>query len=107
MVGIMIPLMPGLPASHSISATDSSMSWVIGTRPTPARRGGLLAQNSTSQRLWARAPPKAWRGSVIWPADRPAPNGGDSWPVTASPSAKITSPAMPSASSSLSRTSGS
>ena len=39
-VGIMIPRMPGLSASHSISATARSMSWQIGTRPTPPRRFG-------------------------------------------------------------------
>ena len=35
-VGTMIPRMPGLSASHSISATERSTSWQIGTRPTPA-----------------------------------------------------------------------
>ncbi len=103
MVGIMIPFTPGLPARLSISFTDSSTPWVIGTRATPARRGGLVAQNSTSQRLWARAPAHARRESVIMPALRPAPNGGDSIPVTASPSAKMISPATPSASRVLSR----
>ena len=100
-------MIPGLPASDSISRTASSMPWVIGTSATPARRAGLVAQNSTSQRLWARAPAQASRGSVIMPACNPAPNGGASMPVTESPSAKITSPATPSASSTLSRTSGS
>ena len=99
--------MPGLPASDSISRTASSIPWVTGTSATPARRGGLVAQNSTSHRLWARAPAQARRGSVIMPACSPAPKGGASMPVTESPSGKITSPATPSASSTLSRTAAS
>ena len=106
-VGIMIPRIPGLSASHSISATARSTSWQIGTSPTPARRSGLVAHSSTRNRLWARAPANASSGSSIMPAESPAPNGGDSMPVIASASGKITSAATPSASISLSRCSAS
>ena len=80
MVGTMTPRMPGLSASHSISATARVMSWQIGTSAMPPRRSGLVAQRSTRKRLWARAPANASSGSSIVPADRPAPNGGDSMP---------------------------
>ncbi len=90
-VGIMIPRIPGVPASHSISATERSTSWQIGTSPTPPRRVGLVAHSSTRNRLCARAPANASSGSSIIPAESPAPNGGDSMPVIASASGKITS----------------
>ena len=47
------------------------MSWMIGTSATPARRAGLVAQNSTSQRLWARAPAKAQRRVGDLPGGEP------------------------------------
>ena len=41
---------------------------------------GLVAHSSTRKRLCARAPANASSGSSIIPAERPAPNGGDSMP---------------------------
>ena len=66
---------------------------VVGDRhePDAAPALGAVAHSSTRKRLWARAPAKASSGSSIIPADRPAPNGGDSMPVMASASGKITS----------------
>ncbi len=103
MVGTMIPRMPGWAASHSISATERSTPWVMGTSAMPPWRSGLRAHISARNRLWARAPAKASSGSAMAPAERPAPNGGEAMPVMASASANITSAVTPSASSSLSR----
>ena len=103
MVGTMTPLMPGWAANQSISATERSMLWVIGTSAMPPWRSGLRLHISARKRLWARAPAKASSGSVMDPAERPAPNGGEDIPVIASASANITSAVTPSASSSLSR----
>src|SRR5262249_22752999 len=102
MVGINTPRSPWS-AAHSTSAMPRSTSCDTGTRATPARRTALPATRSARKRLWARAPAYASSGSAIAPAESPAPNGGDSIPVIASASGKITSPATPSASSSLSR----
>ena len=102
-----MPRMPGWEATHSISSTARSMSWVMGTRAIPPRRCGECEHISARNRLWAWAPAKASSGSSMAPANRPAPNGGDAMPVTASASANSTSAATPSASSSLSRTAGS
>ncbi len=107
MVGIMMPRIPGCEATHSISSTARSMSWVMGTRAIPPRRCGECEHISARNRLWACAPAKASSGSAMAPANRPAPNGGEAMPVTASASANSTSAATPSASSSLSRTDGS
>ena len=43
MVGTMIPRMPGCSASHSISATERSTPWVMGTSAMPPWRSGLRA----------------------------------------------------------------
>ena len=75
----------------------------------PRRRPGARgrpAQSSASQRLWARAPASSSSGAMSPVEPRPAPNGADVPTVTASASGKMTSPATPSASSSLSRRAG-
>ena len=96
---------PRSPVSRArvISATAAGMSWRMGTMATPARRSGLVAHSSASQRLWARAPAITSGPSVAPVAPNPAPKGADAPPLTASESGKITSPATPSASSSKSR----
>ena len=96
---------PRKPASAArvISATAASTSCRIGTIATPARRNGLSEQSSASQRLWACAPARRSSGSRSPPCPSPAPKGADAPEVTASASGKMTSPATPSASSSLSR----
>ena len=78
----MTPRMPGCSASHSISATDRSTPWVIGTSAMPPWRSGLRLHISARKRLWARAPAKASSGSVIAPggeagAERRRGHAGD------------------------------
>ncbi len=70
-VGTMIPRIPGCVASHSISATERSTPWVIGTSAMPPWRSGLPAHISARKRLWARAPAKASSGSAMAPAESP------------------------------------
>ena len=89
--------------ARRISATAASTSAMIGTIATPARRSGLSRHSSASHRLWARAPARSSSGGVSPVAPSPAPNGADAPEVTESASGKMTSPATPSASSSLSR----
>ena len=69
MVGTMTPLMPGWAANQSISATERSTLWVMGTSAMPPWRSGLRLHISARKRLWARAPAKASSGSVMAPAD--------------------------------------
>ena len=76
---------------------------MIGTTATPARRSGLSWHSSASHRLWARAPANSSSPGVEPLAPSPAPNGAEAPPLTESASGKMTSPATPSASSSLSR----
>ena len=95
--------MPGCSASHSISATERSTPWVMGTSAMPPWRSGLRLHISARKRLCARAPAKASSGSAMAPAESPAPKGGEAMPVMASASANMTSAVTPSASSSLSR----
>ena len=53
------------------------MSTRIGTIATPARRSGLVAHSSASQRLCARAPAMSSSGAMSPVAPRPAPNGAE------------------------------
>ena len=73
----------------------------------PQRRSGLCWHSSASQRLCARAPAMPSSGSVSPDRPSPVPNGAQVRDSTASASGKMTSPAMPSASSSWSRLSAS
>ena len=97
-----IPLGARTPWPGVISATAASTS-KMGTMATPARRCGLSAQSSASHRLWAFAPAIRRSMGTSAVAPRPAPNGADAPPVTASASGKMTSPTTPSALSSSSR----
>jgi len=92
-------------AAHSISRTASRTS-CIGTIATPARRSGLVRQNSVSQRLCAHAPASVSSGSSLPVEPSPAVKGVLDTPPTpaASASGKTTSAATPSWSISLSRT---
>ena len=49
-----MPRMPGCSASHSISATERSTPWVMGTSAMPPWRSGLRLHISARKRLWAR-----------------------------------------------------
>ena len=83
------------------------MSCRIGTVATPQRRSGLAEHSSASHRLWARAPAMTSSPSSSPELWSPALNGAEAPPPSTSASGKITSPAMPSLSSSASRVVGS
>ncbi len=90
-------------ATRRISATAESTSWRIGMVATPQRRSGLSEHSSASHRLCARAP-TITRSPSSSPDDwSPALNGAEAPPPSTSASGKITSPAMPSLSSSALR----
>ena len=98
-----MPRMPGCSASHSISATERSTLWVMGTERDAAVTLRAAAAHFGQEAVVRPRPAKASSGSAMEPAESPAPKGGEAMPVMASASANMTSAVTPSASSSLSR----